>query len=287
MTTVMCQHSGLNFEAKTKRTKQHPLVASLKNDAHRDGNYSEVLAALDKVAEAGGYEYETIEEYLNLVDEILTGKAEAAKAVQAQEVQWHKKQAEKSAEAKDRRQERNRLLRQNGYRWSKGYADFDEYEEGEPSAWNLHSPDDRIVTEAQAFDEIKRGSDVVLAELFNIIEGGEGDLPYDVILDGVLLTAKNRGEQLREKIDACRDALWVSAKDLIKTSMVEVEKFDYIRFNMVFQQQIGDHIRRRIYAGQISGIDCAVICGSLAGHYFYSVDFNSAGLTPVSESRKC
>lgn len=77
MVTVKCQHSGIEFEAASKRTKQHPKVAEIKVRANKDGNYREVLAAMDAVAAAGGYT--TVDEYIQAVRDRIQGKKDAAK----------------------------------------------------------------------------------------------------------------------------------------------------------------------------------------------------------------
>ena len=158
---VKCQYTGLAFEAKSSRSKNHPVIAEMLNQANKGGTYSATVSALNKAREQG---FATIEQFVDYANAIISGKlAKRAKAEQLareQEAEIRQRQAE----AKTRRQEQNAFLRQRGYAWSKEYADYDEYEEGEPSRWVLRSPDDRAVDVAQALDEIERGADVVLAE---------------------------------------------------------------------------------------------------------------------------
>lgn len=290
MVIVKCQHSKIEFEAKTKRTKQHPLIASLKSDAHSDGNYSQVLVALDKVAKAGGYE--TIEEYLSLVDDLLVGKAKAEAEQENSSEQWYQEQEETQREAKTKREAQTLILKNNGYRWAKDYADFDEYEEGEPSVWNLYSPDRRVVTVEQALDEIERGADIVQTELATIIEAGEDGLPYDIILDGKLTEAKERRQQKETAAKDETNRLWKEAKDKIKDRMIEVEAFRYFGFETIFEQHIIPLIHRRIYSDKINGVNCAVIYRYLGGHDFliteqyYSADPAAAGLAVTEHDRK-
>ncbi|MCB8942551.1 MAG: hypothetical protein H6658_02125 [Ardenticatenaceae bacterium] len=167
MVTIKCQHSGIEFEAKSTRTRQHPLVAAFKNESVR-GNYSQAMEALEKAAKVGGYT--TIEEYMTLVKKIMSG-AVAAKNEAINRQRQAEREAEKAvAELRARREAQNAHLRQHGYRWQKHYIDaFDHYEEPEPDdrfAWVLVAPDGRCdVSVAQALDEIERGAEVVLAEI--------------------------------------------------------------------------------------------------------------------------
>lgn len=76
MAKIICQHSGVEFEAKSTRTKQHPLVASFKNT--NVSNYRDAMTALETAKEIGGYT--TIEQYISLVEEILSGKISESNA---------------------------------------------------------------------------------------------------------------------------------------------------------------------------------------------------------------
>ena len=46
MVTVTCQYSGVEFEAKSKRSKNHPRVAALLEEANRKGVYGDVVSAM-------------------------------------------------------------------------------------------------------------------------------------------------------------------------------------------------------------------------------------------------
>lgn len=99
MVTIKCKHSGIVFEAKTKRTKQHPDIAALKQRANKDGNYREVDNALDAVTKAGGYS--TIEKYMQLVNDMV------AKAIDAKRQASNKLAAERRAEQTRRHDAKN------------------------------------------------------------------------------------------------------------------------------------------------------------------------------------
>lgn len=64
------------------------------------------------------------------------------------------------------RDQQNAILRQHGYRWQKVTQDWldDNDDFDTVPGWYLHASDGREVEVHEAFDEINRGSDVVLAE---------------------------------------------------------------------------------------------------------------------------
>lgn len=155
MPTITCQHTGVQFEAKSNRAKNHPVISAVLEEANRVGRYG---LALDAIRAARAEGVTDITEYQR--------RAKLAVAGDVQKVMDSRREADEKREAEKRaRQERNAHLRAHGYTWSKEYADFDEYEEGEPSQWVLFSPDRRPVSVAQALDEIERGAEVVLAEI--------------------------------------------------------------------------------------------------------------------------
>lgn len=65
------------------------------------------------------------------------------------------------------RQQQNAALKQSGYKWTKFTSEWlednDDFET--TPGWHLYAPDRREVDVAQAFDEINRGRDTVLAEI--------------------------------------------------------------------------------------------------------------------------
>lgn len=152
MVKIVCQHSGIEFEAATARTKQHPLVAALKKQSDKDGTYRAMNDALDSVRKVGGYA--TIEEYVQRVNDAMHGVPTAKAQARAY--------VDQRDEADRTRREQNAQLRAAGYVWHKYEAEHDAPEAG--YEWELRSPDGRVVTVSQALDEIKRGIEVVTAE---------------------------------------------------------------------------------------------------------------------------
>lgn len=58
MITVKCQHTGFEFEAESKRSKNHPLVAEFLSEASKDNKFYRGVSRIAKqlVQEADGYE---------------------------------------------------------------------------------------------------------------------------------------------------------------------------------------------------------------------------------------
>lgn len=203
-----------------------------------------------------------------------------------------RKEREELAAIKRHRKEQNTFMRQDGYTWSKEYRDHDEYEEGEPSVWVLHSPDNRAVTVGQALDEIERGADIVQDELAKIIETGNGKLPYDIILSGKLADAKTQREQNTKIAKREYREIWETAKNEVKNTMIEVEQFDYDNFEKIFDRLNHETIttHQAIFHGQINDIDCAVIYKYTGGHdynetkQYYSVDPLAAGIEKIDRN---
>lgn len=153
--TITCQYTGIEFQAKSNRAKNHPVISAVLEEANRVGRYSLALNAIRAAREEGVADIAEFER-----------RARAAVKGDVQQVMDSRRQADEAREAaKKAREAQNAHLRAHGYTWQKEYADFDEYEEGEPSKWVLFSPDRRAVSVAQALDEIERGAEVVLAEI--------------------------------------------------------------------------------------------------------------------------
>lgn len=292
MITIKCQHSGLEFEANSKRTKQHPDVAAFKNEAaSKRGDYNAALKALDEAAQTGNYK--TIEEYMHLVNDIYTGANKAKHEAEKKRLEAEAKARQELADRKAKRQAQNAFLRENGYVWKKEEIfDFDQMEEYDPRyakfEWTLYAPDGRAVTVSQALDEIERGIEAVQTDLVEIIENDE-KLPYDVILTDVLKQADDRRRQAEKEGKETRLQAWEVAKDKVKAEMAEVESFDRSGFEIVYEYKAYAQHTGRIYQGQINGIDCAIIYSYHGGHdfyqteQFYCINPDQAGLTKQAE----
>lgn len=170
MVTITCQYTGVVFEADSRRQKNHPLVSKFlnrcANDKSNPGAYNMALAAFRQAKADGMTDIAEIMAFAErYVSEGGDFQRQERKDRQAAQAAANKTFEENRQRVKEERRQRNEFLKAHGYTWGKEYADFDEYEEGEPSEWVLRAPDGRAVTPAQAMDEIDRGVDVVLAEI--------------------------------------------------------------------------------------------------------------------------
>lgn len=170
MVTITCQYTGVVFEADSRRQKNHPKVSRLLNSCANDRSnpsaYNLAQAALRRAKADGMTNIDAIIAFAeSYVQEGGDLRRQAENERRAAQAAADKAFEEKRQRIKEERRQRNEFLKGHGYRWSKEFADFDEYEEGEPSEWVLRAPDGRQVDVAQALDEIERGAEVVLAEI--------------------------------------------------------------------------------------------------------------------------
>lgn len=260
MVTITCQESGLEFEAETRRTKQHPKIAALKAWANKENKYRELNVALLAVRKAGGYE--TIEQFVSAVEAHMN----AAKA-KAQELSIIRARDAREAEeaAKARRQQVNEKLAANGYKWVKAFnQEDDEFE------WLVSTPDGRLLMdESSALYEIERGGiEVIRAE------------------QAAQQAAAEQAKRAKQaEVDAATEAL-DAAHTEISNTCTEVEKFDTTGFEITHRvphhgYRAHDTIRR----GTINSVTCyLVVTGTMIdfdGYYhYYSADPAASGHTP-------
>lgn len=269
MIIIKCDKTGIEFEASSKRQKNHPLISRLLNEAasdkHNGNAYSVALAACAEVKKLGGM---TIDEAVTLINRRLSGNSEDNDAARQAEAQRKREEAARREVRHNERKARNAFLREHGYQWSKEYADFDEFEEGEPSEWVLRAPNGRVVDVAQALDEINRGATVVLEE---------------VAQQEQLAAEKVAQKEAAEKAD--RQAL-ADAKSRVRAFGREVSPFNYAGFAVIYDRRRNEicTIIDTVYVGQINGVECGVIYHYFGGHDFdertsyYCADPVTAGL---------
>lgn len=149
MVEVICEKSGLMFEARTKRTKNHPQIMALINGAYENGWYSQALETIKRGRERG---FTTIEQF---VDALRKTEASAIGARSA-DIEERIRREQDAKEARRQRHVTNDLLRDCGYRWQKyenDEEDIDLY--GQPEyEWQLKTPDGRFVTVKEAMQEL-------------------------------------------------------------------------------------------------------------------------------------
>lgn len=280
MVQVTCSESGITFEANSKRTKQHPDIATLKAEGNKKGTYRQVNEALSAVRKAGGYK--TIDAFMALVRDHMTGSV-----IRRNEIRWDRAAAEEKArrEVKERRQRENDLLKANGYQWKVEYVDRDAH----PLEWRdegkyfyLLDPDGHEIAKSQALAEIERGRDVVRSEIT------EHEAQKRQQAAEAKAQQQSQDEANRKAL-AALDAQIVE----IKKSAQRVERFEFEGFEKVAESNVTgstyhrflDHIKR----GQINGVTCYVLVTGSGlddfGHYtYYSDNPAAAGLTVISRA---
>jgi hypothetical protein len=277
MVKVKCQHSGIEFEAATARTKQHPLVAEIKNDSTKKGNYREVNQALANVAKAGGYS--TIEEYMSMVKADLKSQDAKADEAAAKRREFAKEEEARKEALRQKREEQNAVLKANGYKWTKdevgtegaaayggGSGEFSHY------AWTLWSPDNRVVTVEQAMDEIVRGADVVKAE--KIAKAAQERIEHE--------TQEQAKHEEAAKVSAQEQIYKAIEKEVRKLAQVEHFSFKRSEFERVADFRPGLYgTSYEILKGEINGVTCYVVAqyGDMDWNDYYCADPEAAGLT--------
>lgn len=152
MVKVICEKTGLEFEAVSKRTKNHPTIMSILNRANRDGWYGQALDAV-KIGRQSGLA--TIEEFVAWLDE-------TEKAWREQRNTQITGYLDSKLEAQEARRQRhilNSFLREHGYHWADLAMDPEDVDNsftGHLPAhdWQLFSSDNRAVSIKQAMQEL-------------------------------------------------------------------------------------------------------------------------------------
>lgn len=159
--TVTCQYTGIEFEAASKRSKNHPAVSRLlteaSNDKHNPNRYRLTVNAFAEARKAG---LTDIDEIMTFVNEVVTNGVEAAYRQRKAAAEQQRAQDEARKEAQQRRRDRNALLYRHGYRWIKESEEDRDFHAGfmtDPliDQWQLIAADGRTVTVQQALEEIR------------------------------------------------------------------------------------------------------------------------------------
>ncbi len=280
MVKVTCQHSGIEFEANTARTKQHPLVAELKAEANKRGTYREVNEAMDAVRKAGGYT--SVEEYIQMVRAHISNKARQAKEVAQRRAERF---AQAEADAKAKKQTEDALLKEHGYEMKKVVEAINDDGQGEydlVNRWYLFSPDGRQVSRFEALDEIRRGMEVVKAERETAQKAA---------------AEKEAADKAEEEAQAARDSEAYAAFDAkvneLTSGLTQVERFNYPKCEVVYKMpSVSTSYRAHDYIarGEINGV--ALIIAVTGSGYdddgystIYCADPDKAGLTRFVERK--
>ena len=93
--TVECQYTGIEFEAATKRSKNHPVIANVLNQAYSDGWRDQALTAIQAGREAG---FTKIAEYVSLLKETeLAAKAGEDAQIEKRVLEFRQRKADAAA----------------------------------------------------------------------------------------------------------------------------------------------------------------------------------------------
>lgn len=149
MVTITCEKTGIQFEAATRRTKNHPQIMAWLSDAYKNNWLSEAEGTIREGKIQG---WTTIEQFI----EALRHTEQRAKESQHDTTVRENQQKRDAQEAKRQRTITNNLLRGRGYTWRKFENDEEDQDFFNVPAyeWDLHSPDGRIVSVKEAMLEL-------------------------------------------------------------------------------------------------------------------------------------
>jgi hypothetical protein len=155
--TVTCQYTGIEFEAKTRRSKNHPLVSDLLEEANKrrmPGAYNKAKALLDECQ--GMTDIDAIVNRVNI-------GLDAYDDAKNDKINKQRQDDKDRQEAQRRRQQTNAVLKLNGYRWQKvteedmdafGASAFSNTYGNREHVWELIAPDGQVVTISEAMEAI-------------------------------------------------------------------------------------------------------------------------------------
>lgn len=272
MSTATCQYSGLAFEARSSRAKNHPALANLLSQAYRDGRYGEMAEMLHAVHKAGGYT--TIEEFLTLLGQRQNRRREIAEKQRAAEAESKRH----FAEMQQRRRERNVLLEAAGFHWDGdwGTDTFDEIEEPSgrpPTHWYLLAPDGKEIAEGKAA----------------AIVAGETTLAAVRAAEAEAKREHERQQEARRQEEAAEQQREADARRQVET--IRVGKFDHNGFQRIYARMYNPSVSSSsiaVYAGEVNGVPAGVvnIYHSYGNDYdddwfYYCADPEAAGLARI------
>lgn len=113
--TIICEKTGIPFEAENRRRKSHPVVMSWMETAYKEGWYDQANTAIYGSRYVEKQKFETIEQFVSYFRDLQQRALHAKHEADAAEVQ-RKRDAE---EAKRQRYILNRYLNDHGYSWKK------------------------------------------------------------------------------------------------------------------------------------------------------------------------
>jgi hypothetical protein len=159
-----CDKTGIQFEADSKRQKNHPRISAFLDEANKDsrryvGSYAAAQQILSDIKAAGMTDISEAMSYAN--EACSAWKSGEAKPIIRKTAGWHIRQQKDASRQRDAI---NGILKQHGYRWEKDeVGSEDDFLPGSYGAgigefagyvWTLYAPDGRIVGVHEAFAAI-------------------------------------------------------------------------------------------------------------------------------------
>jgi hypothetical protein len=162
MVTVICDKTGVQFEAASKRQKNHPRVSGLLNEAAKSGTYG---IALKELAACKADHMTDIDAVIARVDAVMHHESQVMNEAAVQRERERREREARRRAAYQERQYTNGILYEGGYHWSNlGFADEEEadafgligpqYEYLQRPDWHLYASDNREVSVRQAMQEM-------------------------------------------------------------------------------------------------------------------------------------
>lgn len=152
---VECQYTGYEFEAPNRKSKIHPVLNVVTQEAFTKKVSTSELYSVAREGAALGLPIEEIAE--NCRERIAEVLAYRENRIEA----YHKERADR-AEAHRQRVAQNELLKKHGYTWhrigfeSEEDADIGNFNNYMPARWQLYDANDKPVTLQEAMAAIKQ-----------------------------------------------------------------------------------------------------------------------------------
>jgi len=154
MVEIICEKTGITFEAENRRRKSHPTVQAWLAQAYDEGWYQQANDAIygSSARSVEKQKFESIEQFVAYFEQL---RASALQEKQTRETAESQQKRERE-EAHRQRHITNSLLSGRGYTWKRYTNDEEDIDMlGMPAVeWDLWSPDNRIVTTQEAMQEL-------------------------------------------------------------------------------------------------------------------------------------
>ncbi len=154
MITVICEKTGIPFEAENRRRKSHPVVQGWIQKAYDEGWYPQANDAIygNSARFVEKQSFETIEQFVTYFTQLQKDSIQA----NTERERFDAQSKRDAAEVKRQRHITNDLLRGRGYGWKRFENDEEDIDMfGAPEVeYTLYSPDHRPVSVKEAMQEL-------------------------------------------------------------------------------------------------------------------------------------